>query len=116
MCTSTEAIAFMITYGFSAAVSTRVSNEVGDGNVDKAKNAVSVTLKLSVLVGVSFVLLLEFSNGLWAKLGGSTVVGLWPGMICSLACQACSLLVITVRTKWSRIVESMQEEKANYIA
>jgi len=31
-----------------------VSNEVGDGNVDKAKNAVSVTLKLSVLVGVPF--------------------------------------------------------------
>ena len=56
------------------ARSTRVSNEVGDGNVDKAKNAVSVTLKLSVLVGVSFVLLLEFSNGLWANLGGSTVV------------------------------------------
>lgn len=42
--------------------------------------------------------------------------GLWLGMICGLACQACSLLVITARTKWLRIVQSMQQEKANYIA
>ncbi|CAN6199106.1 unnamed protein product [Urochloa humidicola] len=48
MCSSTEAIAYMITFGFSAAVSTRVSNEIGAGNVERAKNAVSVTLKLSV--------------------------------------------------------------------
>jgi len=45
-----------------------------------------------------------------------TLQGLWAGMICGLACEACTLLVITVRTKWSRIVESMQEEQANYIA
>ncbi|KAF8663836.1 hypothetical protein HU200_055170 [Digitaria exilis] len=180
MCTNTEAIAYMITYGFSAAVSTRVSNEIGAGNVAKAKNAVKVTLKLSLLLAISFVLLLAFGHNLWASLfsGSATIIsefgsiaplviisivldsaqgvlsgvsrgcgwqhlaaltnlvafyfigmplailfafklklyakGLWAGMICGLACQACSLLVITVRTKWSKIAEAMEQEKDNY--
>uniref|UniRef100_A0A0A9EZ95 Protein DETOXIFICATION n=2 Tax=Arundo donax TaxID=35708 RepID=A0A0A9EZ95_ARUDO len=179
MCSSTEAIAFMITYGFSAAVSTRVSNEIGAGNVDRAKNAVSVTMKLSVLLAISFVLLLAFGHDLWASLfsGSARIVseftgitplmiisivldsaqgvlsgvsrgcgwqhlgamtnlvayylvglplailfafklkfytkGLWVGLVCGLACQACSLLMITVRTKWSKIAEAME---ANYVA
>ncbi|VAH27311.1 unnamed protein product [Triticum turgidum subsp. durum] len=76
MCSSTEAIAYMITYGFSAAVSTRVSNEIGAGNVDMAKNAVAVTLKLSVFLAFSFVLLLGFGHGLWARLfSRSEVIG-----------------------------------------
>ncbi|CAL4973826.1 unnamed protein product [Urochloa decumbens] len=182
ICTSTETIAYMITYGFSAAVSTRVSNEIGAGNVDRAKNAVSVTMKLSVLLALSFVLLLAFGHGLWASLfSGSAVIvsrfsaitplvvvsivldsaqgvlsgvargcgwqhlaaltnlvafyfvgmplailfafklefysrGLWAGLICGLVCQACSLMVITVRTKWSKITEVMQEDKASYDA
>ncbi|RCV27549.1 hypothetical protein SETIT_5G333400v2 [Setaria italica] len=180
ICTSTESIAYMITYGFGAAASTRVSNEIGAGNVDKAKNAVSVTMKLSVLLGISFVVLLAFGHGLWASLfSGSAVIvsefatiaplviisivldsaqgvlsgvargcgwqhlaaltnlvafyfigmplaiffafklklntmGLWAGLICGLVCQACSLVVITVRTKWSKIAEAIQEEKASY--
>ncbi|KAL6840666.1 hypothetical protein ACP4OV_029530 [Aristida adscensionis] len=75
ICVSTESIAYMITYGFSAAVSTRVSNEIGAGNVDKAKNAVFVTMKLSVLLAVSFVLFLVFGHGPWASLfSRSTVI------------------------------------------
>ncbi|KAF8669512.1 hypothetical protein HU200_051315 [Digitaria exilis] len=182
MCVNTEAIAYMITFGFSAAVSTRVSNEIGAGNVDRAKNAVSVTLKLSVFLAISFVLLLAFGHGLWARLfSGSPAIasgfaaitplmavsivldgaqgvlsgvargcgwqhlaaatnlvafylvgmplavlfafgldlrarGLWAGLICGLTCQACTLLVITVRTRWSELAEAMREEKANYVA
>ncbi|KAK9938054.1 hypothetical protein M0R45_014814 [Rubus argutus] len=56
MCVNTEAIAYMITYGLSAAASTRVSNELGAGNPDRAKNAMAVTLKLSVLLGFLVVL------------------------------------------------------------
>ncbi|KAG8080458.1 hypothetical protein GUJ93_ZPchr0007g4423 [Zizania palustris] len=75
MCSSTEAIAYMITYGFSAAVSTRVSNEIGAGNVEGAKNAVAVTLKLSVFLAAAFVLLLGFGHGAWAGLfSGSAVI------------------------------------------
>ncbi|XP_037483855.1 protein DETOXIFICATION 19-like isoform X1 [Triticum dicoccoides] len=182
MCASTEAIAYMITYGFSAAVSTRVSNEIGAGNVDMAKNAVAVTLKLSVFLAFSFVLLLGFGHGLWARLfSGSEVIaaefaaitplvmvsivldsaqgvlsgvargcgwqhlaaitnlvafyfigmslailfafklnfytkGLWSGLICGLTCQTITLVVITARTKWSKIADAMQQEKANYVA
>ncbi|KAL6840665.1 hypothetical protein ACP4OV_029529 [Aristida adscensionis] len=181
MCVSTEAIAYMVTDGFSAAVSTRVSNEIGAGNVDEAKKAVFVTMKLSVLLAVSFVLLLVFGHRQWASLfSRSTVIvskfaaiaplmvvsilldsaqgvlsgvargcgwqhlaamtnlvafyfvgmplailfafklrlhtkGLWVGLICGLTCQACTLLVITVRTKWSKLAEAMQQERANYV-
>ncbi|KAK1278254.1 MATE efflux family protein ALF5 [Acorus gramineus] len=66
MCVNTEAVVYMITYGFSAAVSTRVSNEMGAGNIDKAKNAVSVTLKLSVFLALGVILVLAFGHNIWA--------------------------------------------------
>ncbi|MQL97438.1 hypothetical protein Taro_030129 [Colocasia esculenta] len=71
ICVNTEAVSFMVTYGFSAAVSaavsTRVSNELGAGNIGKAKNAVAVTLKLSVLLALTIVLLLIFGHDIWAS-------------------------------------------------
>jgi MATE family multidrug resistance protein len=56
--------------------STRVSNEIGAGNVARAKNAVSVTLKLSVFLAVSFVALLALGHTQWARLfsGSATIV------------------------------------------
>ncbi|PQQ08250.1 hypothetical protein Pyn_18566 [Prunus yedoensis var. nudiflora] len=39
VCVNTEAIAYIVIYGLSAAASTRVSNELGAGNPDKAKKA-----------------------------------------------------------------------------
>lgn len=48
--------------------STRVSNELGAGNIDKAKKALKVTLALSVLLGVTFLLLLGLGHNLWAGL------------------------------------------------
>uniref|UniRef100_J3MI26 Protein DETOXIFICATION n=1 Tax=Oryza brachyantha TaxID=4533 RepID=J3MI26_ORYBR len=68
MCENTEAISYMITYGFAAAISTRVSNELGAGNVEKAKKALAVTLVLSLLLGVTFLLLLGLGHDLWAGL------------------------------------------------
>lgn len=65
MCVNTEVIAFMITYGLSAAVSTRVSNEMGAGNIDQAKKAVSATLKLAILLALIFVCLLGFGHNIW---------------------------------------------------
>ncbi|KAK1257268.1 MATE efflux family protein LAL5 [Acorus gramineus] len=72
MCVNTEAVVFMITYGFSAAVSTRVSNEIGAGNIDKAKNAVAVTLKLSVFLALTVVLALVFGHNIWASFFSSS--------------------------------------------
>ncbi|TXG67035.1 hypothetical protein EZV62_008310 [Acer yangbiense] len=77
VCVNTEMIAYMITYGLSAAAreienlymlidSTRVSNELGSGNLGRAKSAMLVTLKLSVLLALTFVLALAFGHNIWA--------------------------------------------------
>ncbi|GLU23349.1 hypothetical protein SLE2022_393660 [Rubroshorea leprosula] len=66
-CANTETIAYMITYGLSAAASTRVSNELGAGNPERAKNAMAVTLKLSVLLALAFILSLAFGHNIWAS-------------------------------------------------
>ncbi|OVA14903.1 Multi antimicrobial extrusion protein [Macleaya cordata] len=181
MCVNTEAVTFMITYGFSAAVSTRVSNELGAGNADRAKNAVAVTLKLSVILALTVIVSLLFGHDLWASafsdspeiknefaamtpllaisilfdsaqgvLSGVSrgcgwqhlaawtnlaafygigmpialllafklelyAKGLWIGLICGLFCQACTLLVITLRTKWSAMELSVDNDKARTV-
>ncbi|XP_073362793.1 protein DETOXIFICATION 19 isoform X2 [Aegilops tauschii subsp. strangulata] len=182
ICASTQAVSYMITYGFSAAVSTRVSNEVGAGNVDRAKNAVTVTMKLSVFLALSFILLLIIGHGLWASLfTGSAMIaakfaaitpllmisivldstqgvlsgvargcgwqhlaattnlvayylagmpvaillafklnlythGLWLGLITGLACQTSVMVIITLRTKWSKLVDAMVKNRDDYVA
>ena len=42
--------------------------------------------------------------------------GLWSGLICGLTCQTGMLVVITARTKWAKIADAMQQQKANYVA
>ncbi|KAG4166655.1 hypothetical protein ERO13_A13G146533v2 [Gossypium hirsutum] len=66
ICRTTEAIAFMITIGLSAATSTRVSNELGAGNANQAKHAMKVTLKLSILLAVAVVVSLALGHDIWA--------------------------------------------------
>ncbi|XP_039170962.1 protein DETOXIFICATION 18 isoform X2 [Eucalyptus grandis] len=159
------------------AMCTRVSNELGADNTDRAKNAMAVTLKLSILLAVAFVLALAFGHSVWAGLfsdsssiitefGSMTpllaisitldsvqgvlsgvargcgwqhlavyvnlvtffcmgvpiavllgfklnlnVKGLWIGLICGLSSQTATLLVITLRTKWSRMDLSVDMDK-----
>ncbi|XP_059077865.1 protein DETOXIFICATION 19-like [Cryptomeria japonica] len=66
ICENTECLAYMITYGFSAAVSTRVSNELGAGNERKAKVAVTITIKLAVMLACAISVLLLFGHNIWA--------------------------------------------------
>lgn len=49
-----------------------MANELGAGNLDKAKNAVRVTLKLSVILAVTIVLFLIFGHNIWANLFSSS--------------------------------------------
>ncbi|KAG2677855.1 hypothetical protein I3760_12G115700 [Carya illinoinensis] len=72
MCVNTEAISFMFAYGLSAAASTRVSNELGAGNPTGAKKAMEVTLKLSILLAITIVLVLALGHNLWAGLFSSS--------------------------------------------
>ncbi|KAF8695559.1 hypothetical protein HU200_037408 [Digitaria exilis] len=89
---NTEAISYMITYGFAAVISTRVSNELGARNIAKAKKALGVSMALSLALGVAFLLLLGLGHD-----------GLWLGQICGLLCQNCVLLFITLRTDWEKL-------------
>ncbi|KAM3287083.1 protein DETOXIFICATION 18 [Capsicum chacoense] len=68
MCVNTQAIDYMISYGLSAAASTRVANELGAGNPDKAKHAMVVSLKLSVVLAIAVDLALLFGHNVWASL------------------------------------------------
>ncbi|XP_040966760.1 protein DETOXIFICATION 18 isoform X2 [Gossypium hirsutum] len=61
---NTESIAYMITYGLSAAA--RVSNELGAENPRKAKTAMAVSLKLSILLALIVVVALAFGHNIWA--------------------------------------------------
>ncbi|KAF5460986.1 hypothetical protein F2P56_020816 [Juglans regia] len=70
MCVNTEAISFMFAYGLSAAA--RVSNELGAGNPTGAKKAMEVTLKLSILLAITIVLVLALGHNLWAGLFSSS--------------------------------------------
>ncbi|WVZ61489.1 hypothetical protein U9M48_011351 [Paspalum notatum var. saurae] len=73
MCQNTEAVSYMITYGFAAVISTRVSNELGAArNIAKAKKALTVSLALSLMLGVAFLLLLGVGHDLWVRLFSSS--------------------------------------------
>ncbi|GMI78260.1 ABERRANT LATERAL ROOT FORMATION 5 [Hibiscus trionum] len=65
ICVNTEYVAYMIIYGLSAAASTRVSNELGAGNPNKAKHAMAVALKLSILLVLAVVLSLALGHDIW---------------------------------------------------
>lgn len=176
MCVNTQAISYNFSYGLSAAASTRVSNELGAGTIDQAKNAMAVTLKLVVLLALIIDLALAFGHNIWASfftdsreivqefasmtpfivisiifdamqaiLSGVArgcgwqhlavwvnlatfyfigmplallfgfklnlyVKGLWIGLSCGLASQACSLFLITLRRKWTKMVVAMSSE------
>ncbi|KAL0718888.1 hypothetical protein Bca4012_068211 [Brassica carinata] len=75
ICVSTEAVSYMLTCGLSAAASTRVSNELGAGNVKSAKKATSVTVKLSLVLALGLVVALLVGHDGWVGLfTGSQVI------------------------------------------
>ncbi|KAL8046574.1 hypothetical protein ABFX02_08G186300 [Erythranthe guttata] len=49
------------------AMCTRVSNELGAGNIERAKHATGVTLKLTVLLALFVVSSLFFGHNLWSR-------------------------------------------------
>ncbi|XVF84305.1 hypothetical protein PTKIN_Ptkin17bG0026100 [Pterospermum kingtungense] len=65
ICLNIEAIAYMIAYGLSASSSIRVSNELGAGNPRRAKHAMCVSLKLSIILAVIAVFTITFGHAIW---------------------------------------------------
>ncbi|PKA56500.1 MATE efflux family protein DTX1 [Apostasia shenzhenica] len=62
---NTSALIFMIPYGLGAAISTRVSNELGAGRPMVARMAVRVVLVLAVFVGLLVGLILILVQNIW---------------------------------------------------
>ncbi|THU45150.1 hypothetical protein C4D60_Mb02t14830 [Musa balbisiana] len=111
---------FMISVGFNAAASVRVSNELGAGNPKSAAFSVIVVTMMSFIisviaavivlclrdyisyafteVGVPFGSLLGFKFGLGAK-------GIWGGMIGGTIMQTLILMWVTFRTDWNKEVK-----------
>ncbi|KAG6421368.1 hypothetical protein SASPL_117919 [Salvia splendens] len=93
MCVNTEAITYMIAYGLSAAASTRVSNELGAGQPDRARQAMHVTLKLTVILALAVVLALSLGHNLWASAFSSSPViiqafaSMTPFLVVSILCD-----------------------------
>lgn len=67
--------------------STRVSNELGAGNFDKAKTAMFATLKLSVLLPLLVVLALAFGHNTWSSffINNITIMDEFSSMVPFLA-------------------------------
>ncbi|KFK39649.1 hypothetical protein AALP_AA3G271200 [Arabis alpina] len=74
ICVNTESISYMLTYGLSAVASTRVSNELGGGNVKGAKEATSVTVKLSLVLALGVVLAILVGHDGWVGLFSNSLV------------------------------------------
>ncbi|KAK6134628.1 hypothetical protein DH2020_031638 [Rehmannia glutinosa] len=93
MCVNTEAICYMVAYGLSAAASTRVSNELGAGDPNRARRAMAVTLKLTVLLALCVVSALAFGHNLWASsFSDSPVIinayaSMTPLLVISISCD-----------------------------
>lgn len=73
--------------------STRVSNELGAGNSDRARHAMSVTLKLTLLLALVVVSALSFGHNLWAaSFSDSPLIiakfaSMTPLLVASLLCD-----------------------------
>ncbi|KAJ7975182.1 Protein DETOXIFICATION [Quillaja saponaria] len=65
ICLNTFSLVWMIAFGFSAAVSTRVSNELGAGNPQGASLAVRVVLVMAVAEGILIVLFMILLRNFW---------------------------------------------------
>ncbi|XP_048235509.1 protein DETOXIFICATION 19 isoform X2 [Ricinus communis] len=68
--------------------------------------AVYANLATFYFIGMPIAALLGFKFKLYAK-------GLWIGLICGLFCQAFTLLLISLRIKWTKIALSGAREKEN---
>lgn len=102
--------------------STRVSNELGAGHPDRAKHAMGVTLKLSLLLGICFVLALAFGHNIWIQLFSSSskikeefasltpflaisilldaVQGVLSGLYSSFCCDMCCICILIFNLKF----------------
>ncbi|KAG6553961.1 hypothetical protein Mapa_004878 [Marchantia paleacea] len=90
ICLNTIALMYMVPFGLSAAVSTRVSNELGAGRPYAAKAAVKLTVSLALMEGCLMSILLISVRSIWPYLysGDAEVVNYVSKMVPFLATLA----------------------------
>ncbi|GJN37135.1 hypothetical protein PR202_gb26060 [Eleusine coracana subsp. coracana] len=65
ICLNSGSLAFMIPFGLSAAVSTRVSNELGAGRPQAARLATRVVMMVALVVGILMGLVMILVRNIW---------------------------------------------------
>ncbi|XXG50825.1 hypothetical protein AAC387_Pa02g4745 [Persea americana] len=124
ICLNINGWEMMISFGFLAAASVRISNELGRGSAEAAKFSIMVVVATSVqpvlsgvAVGAGWQSVVAYVNltcyyavgiPVGAVLGyivGFQVMGVWIGMLLGTAAQTFVLLYITWRTDWDKQVE-----------
>lgn len=68
ICVNSESLLFMIPYGVAAAVSTRVSNELGAGNPQAVRGALNVARVLGMLEASIVVVVLLLARNVWGRI------------------------------------------------
>ncbi|XP_057948436.1 protein DETOXIFICATION 24 isoform X2 [Malania oleifera] len=119
ICLNISTWEFMIFFGFLGAASVRVSNELGRGNAYAAKFSIKVILRVAIgaglqgvvaivnicsyyVVGVPLGVLLGYVAHL-------QITGLWIGMLCGVAIQSSTLIILVWRTNWEYQVSKALE-------
>ncbi|OMO87656.1 Multi antimicrobial extrusion protein [Corchorus capsularis] len=107
----------MIAIGFNAAISVRVSNELGAGNAWRAKFSVLVVSITSVAIGLVCMILVFSTKDYFPYLFTNSAAvaeettklaillgftGIWSGMIGGILLQTLILIAITALTNWNK--------------
>ncbi|KAK0598933.1 hypothetical protein LWI29_000842 [Acer saccharum] len=109
ICLNIIAWQFMLCFGFLAASSVRVANELGRGDAKAAKFSIKVAIKavtsLSLLLSLTvfYTVSRQFSQG-WLL-----VLGIWIGMLLGTVMQVLVLAYVTWKTNWNEQVNKASE-------
>ncbi|EMS48526.1 Protein TRANSPARENT TESTA 12 [Triticum urartu] len=103
VCINYQLWTLMVALGFNAAVSVRVSNELGANRPKAARFSVIMAVSTSAAIGAVFlVVFLVWRTELPRFFSDNDEVGIWVGMSIGTLLQTAVLLIICFRTKWDK--------------
>ncbi|GMH05315.1 hypothetical protein Nepgr_007155 [Nepenthes gracilis] len=103
VCMAINSLLFMVSVGFDAAASVRVSNELGAGNPKSAAFAVVVVTSVSLVISiVESAVVLSLRHVISYAFTGGKVVA-------NAVSDLCPYLAVTVRTDWDTEVEKAKK-------
>ncbi|VAH38332.1 unnamed protein product [Triticum turgidum subsp. durum] len=101
VCINYQLWTLMVAIGFNAAVSVRVSNELGANRPKAAKFSMIIAVSTSAAIGAVFLaVFLIWRTELPRFFSDNDRVGIWVGMSIGTLLQTAILLIICFRAKW----------------